>query len=349
MWQSADEKPRASIALATPYVNSRTGREGFPIAQESQLEEGYMRKLTQAAFQRALAFVKEQGRDLDRSLLAYYFEGGSADEVLSALAAYQNEDGGFGQGLEPDLRTTASSVIATTVAFQNFRSLGVPAEHSMVRKGLAFLLDAYDESRQVWPIIPPEVEDAPHAPWWDYAGSETGFGGFLVNPRVEIVGYLHDYSAAVPTEMLESLTAAVFEHLDSLPDEIEMHDLICFVSLAETKSLPQELQDCIWLKLAKAAEHGVARKPEQLTGYVLKPLYVVSSPKAPLADQFAEEVAMNLDFEIEQQGADGAWSPNFSWGDQHPEAWQVAKREWQARITLKNLRILRDFGRIEAE
>ena len=28
-----------------------------------------MKKLTQAAFQRAMAFVREQGRDLDRSLL----------------------------------------------------------------------------------------------------------------------------------------------------------------------------------------------------------------------------------------------------------------------------------------
>ena len=50
---------------------------------------------------------------------------------------------------------------------------------------------------------------------------------------------------------------------------------------------------------------------------------------------------MNLDFEIEQQGADGAWSPNFSWGDQHPGG--VAG--CQARVAvpdlpLKNLRVL---------
>ena len=54
-----------------------------------------MKKLTQAAFQRAMAFVREQGRDLDRSLLTYYFEGGSAASVLAALASYQNYDGGF--------------------------------------------------------------------------------------------------------------------------------------------------------------------------------------------------------------------------------------------------------------
>ena len=212
---------------------------------------------------------------------------------------------------------------------------------------MRYLLGVYDESRQVWPIIPPEVEDAPHAPWWDYASSEAGFGGFLVNPRVEIVGYLHDYCGIVPTELLETLTTAVFVHLDSLPDEIEMHDIICFVSLAETVSLPAAKRDRIWAKLAKAAEHGVAREPEELAGYVLKPLFLVSSPESPLAAELADEVAMNLDFEIEQQGEDGAWSPSFSWGDQYPEAWQIARREWQARITLNTLRVLRDFGRIE--
>ncbi len=307
-----------------------------------------MKKLSRAAFERGLSFVGAQGRALDRALLAYYFEDGSAEGVFAALASYQNDDGGFGHGLEPDLRTPASSVIATTVAFQHFRSLGAPAVHPVVRKAIAYLRNAYDASRQVWPIIPPEVENAPHAPWWDYAGSEAGFGGFLVNPRVEIVGYLHDYSAAVPAELLETLTAAVFEHLDSLPDEMEMHDLICFVSLAETAALPQSDRDRIWQKVARAAETGMAREPAQLTGYVLRPLYVVSTPESPLADRFAEEVSMNLDFEIEQQGPDGAWMPSFSWGDQHPEAWQVAKQEWQARITLKNLRILRDFGRIES-
>ena len=308
-----------------------------------------MKRLTLSGFRRAIDFVKEQGRDLDRALLAYHFEDGSADDVLSALAAYQNDDGGFGHGLEPDLRTPASSVIATTIAFQNFRSLGVPVDLEMARRGIAYLLATYDESRQVWPIVPTEVEDAPHAPWWDYAASEAGFGGFLINPRVEIVGYLHDYRAAVPEELVETLTTAVFAHLDSLPDEMEMHDVLCFASLAQTAALPQSHRERIWTRLAKAAEHGVAREREQLSGYVLRPLDVAPSPDAPLAAGLADEVAMNLDYELEQQGADGAWSPTFSWGDQHPEAWQAARREWQARITLRTLRTLRDFGRIEAE
>ena len=65
-----------------------------------------MKILTAAAFQRARAFVMEQGRDLDRALLDFHFGDGTPESVLAALAAYQNDDGGFGHGLEPDLRTT---------------------------------------------------------------------------------------------------------------------------------------------------------------------------------------------------------------------------------------------------
>ena len=86
-----------------------------------------------------------------------------------------------------------------------------------------------------------------------------------------------------------------------------------------------------------------------MTGYVLKPLWLVTSPESPLAAGLQDEVEMNLDFEIEQQGEDGAWSPNFSWGDQYPEAWQTAKKEWQSRITVDILKTLKDFGRIEQE
>ena len=199
--------------------------------------------------------------------------------------------------------------------------------------------------RQVWPIIPPEVAEAPHAPWWNYQSSAETFGQFLVNPRAEIVGYLHEFSDGVPTKLLKPLAATVLEHLDSPPDEMEMHDILCFARLAETAALPN--RDKVWEKLAQAAAPRVARNAAQLTGYVLKPLWLVSSPESPLATEFKDEVEMNLDFEIEQQGEDGSWSPNFSWGAQYSEEWQIAKKEWQSRFTVDTLKMLKDFGRIE--
>ena len=306
-----------------------------------------MKQLTQIAFQKAKNFIMEQGRALDQRRFEFHFEDGSADAVLAALAPYQNDDGGFGHSLEPDIRTPASSAIVTTIGFQILREIQAPANHIFVRKGIQYFITTYDEPRQVWPIIPPEVDEAPHAPWWNYESSAETFGRFLVNPRAEIVGYLHEFSDDVPTKLLETLTAAILEHLDSLPDEMEMHDTLCFVRLAETETLPN--RDKVWAKLARAAAQGVARNAEQLTGYVLKPLWLVPSPESPLAAELKDEVEMNLDFEIGQQGEDGSWSPNFSWDDQYPEAWQTAKKEWQSRITIDTLKTLKDFGRIAQE
>ena len=304
-----------------------------------------MKRLTHAAFQSAKNFIMNQGRVLDQKRFEFHFEAGSADAVIDTLAPYQNDDGGLGNSLEPDIRTSASSAIATTVGFQVLKEIRAPVGHALVRKGIEYFVATYDEFRQVWPIIPPEVENAPHAPWWNYEDSAENFGQFLINPRAEIVGYLHEFSDGVPTQLLKQSTTAVLEHLESLPDEMEMHDILCFAKLAETETLPNRVR--VWEKLARAAAPRIARNADQLTGYVLKPLWLVSSPESPLAVEFKEEVQMNLDFEIEQQGRDGSWSPNFSWGDQHPETWQIAKKEWQSRFTVDTLKTLRDFGRIE--
>ncbi len=303
-----------------------------------------MKQLTQAAFQRAKNFIMAHGRALDQKRFEFHFENGSADAVLDALTPYQNADGGFGHSLEPDIRTSASSAIVTTIGFQMLREIRAPVDHTLVQKGIQYFIDTYDEGRQVWHIVPPEVEDAPHAPWWNYGNSAETFGQFLVNPRAEIVGYLHEFSDGVPTKLLQTLTTAVLKHLYALPDEMEMHDALCCVRLAETETLPD--RDKVWAKLAQAAAQGVARSEEQLAGYVLKPLWLVPSPESPLAAELKDAVEMNLDFEIGQQGEAGSWSPNFSWGDQYPEAWRTAKKEWQSRITVDTLKTLKDFGRI---
>ena len=303
-----------------------------------------MKQLTQAAFQRAKNFIMNHGRTLDQKRFEFHFEDGTADAILAALSPYQNDDGGFGHSLEPDIRTPTSSAIVTTIGFQILREIQAPASHIAVQKGIQYFIDTYDEHQQVWHIVPPEVDDAPHAPWWNYERSTKTFSQFLVNPRAEIVGYLHEFSDGVPTKLSKTLTAAVLEHLDSLPDEMEMHDTLCFVRLAETKALPN--RDKIWAKLARATAQGVARNAEELTNYVLKPLWLVPSPESPLAAELKDEVEMNLDFEIGQQGEDGSWSPNFSWDDQYPEAWRTAKKEWQSRITVETLKTLKDFGRI---
>ena len=43
----------------------------------------------------AKRFVKENARPVDLAVYRYFFEGGPREDVVSALAEFQNEDGGF--------------------------------------------------------------------------------------------------------------------------------------------------------------------------------------------------------------------------------------------------------------
>lgn len=53
-------------------------------------------------FEKTRMFVYRNSRPLDIARWQYHFEDGSKEAVLTALAPYQNEDGGFGHALEPD-------------------------------------------------------------------------------------------------------------------------------------------------------------------------------------------------------------------------------------------------------
>src|ERR1700749_4193841 len=59
-------------------------------------------------FDAAAEFMAAHARVLDRRVFQRLFQGGAPEPVRDAIAAYWNDDGGFGHALEPDLRTAAS-------------------------------------------------------------------------------------------------------------------------------------------------------------------------------------------------------------------------------------------------
>jgi hypothetical protein len=308
-------------------------------------KENYlMLTLTSAAQDRARIFIKTHARPLERARYAYRFEAGSAQAVLDALAAFQNPDGGFGRALEPDLRLPDSSALATTTALQILRELGVESDHALVQGAMRYLLSIYDADHQIWPIIPPNVDDAPHAPWWVYQPDPLVHRS---NPRPEIAGYCVQYADLVPAELRDTLLESVLAHFETLPDKMDAQDdLLCYVRLAESEGLPAAIRDSLITKLTTMIDASVSRDPAAWSGYVMRPLKAVQRPDSPFAAVLGDALVQNLDYEITHQGEDGAWWPYWSWGEMHAEVWPVAAQEWKGVLTLDMLRTLRNFGRL---
>ena len=304
--------------------------------------------MSREAFSRAAEYLRREARPLEKALFEYNFGGGSRTQVLAALVPYQNADGGFGNALEPDMRAPASTVIATTFALAILREIGADEETSGLPAALAYLVDAYDVEKERWPIISPGVEEAPHAPWWDYEASRESFRGFWANPRASVVGYLWQYRKLVPSPFVEEALRSAVADLMAYAQHMEMHDLVCFVDLLETPALPEETFGDLLDRLRRAAARSTVTDPAEWNGYNLKPLTVVRSPDTPLAAAFAPAIIeANLDYLLASQGEDGTWRPNWSWEFVDGAAWATAAREWTGVLTLRNLQTLRAFGRIE--
>ena len=73
----------------------------------------------------AAQFIAAHARLIDRRRFGFIEGDGSADNVLRALAAYRNDDGGIGH-LEPDLRTPASQPACVPYALEILHEAGAP-------------------------------------------------------------------------------------------------------------------------------------------------------------------------------------------------------------------------------
>jgi len=303
--------------------------------------------LSRGSLKNARAFIEAKARPLEKARLHYHFDGGLATDVVEELAKFQNSDGGFGNALEPDLRTPESSALATSIAFQLFREIDLGTSDAMAPSGARYLVDTFDDVRMTWRIIPKTAENSPHAPWWGQAGREENFNIFSLNPTAELLGYLFEYGKdVVPPDQLLTIWRKILSHLGNL-DKIEMHDFLCCKRLAETTGLDAGLKAQLIDNLRRLLENTISLQSSQWLKYGLRPIQVADSPKSPFFESLRDAVMENLDFEVKTQQENGSWVPTWSWGDNYPDVWEKAKIEWSGALTVEKLIVLKRYGRIE--
>jgi len=282
-------------------------------------------------FDAAAGFMAARARVLDRRLFQRLFQGGSPGPVRDAVAAYRNDDGGFGHGLEPDLRTAASQPAAVEMALR-VMDVADAWDERLVRDAIGWLV-AVAPAEGGATFVRPTMTEGPHAPWW------VPTEGNPASPiqTGQIAGLLYARGFAHP--WLDRATEVMWRHIDGLtePDAYEMFGVLTFLQHVPDRSRAAGAVKRVGPLLF---DRGLVTLDPDAAGEVHGPLDFAPLPDSVARGLFDEAtITAHLDHLAGGQLADGGWT--FNW-----PAWSpAAEADWRGFLTVDALRILRTNGR----
>lgn len=286
-----------------------------------------------AAIDRAHDFILRNARLLERRMFEALWTSGPVAPVVAALAAYQNADGGFGCGLEPDKRDPNSQPVDLQIALECLDMVG-EAPPEMIARACDWLSAAATPQGGL-PFALPSVNGFPHAPWWEVPAEP---GPASLNPTAAITGLLLKSGAAHPA--VERAAAFCWTALETT-DSTDFHDvmpILTFLAHAPDRARAEAAIDAL---KARVGAPGVVTLDTEAEGYVQKPLDFAPSPQSPLAGLFpAEIMGRHLDALAARQAEDGGWPLN--WDSVGPGATLEAR----GMVTLRALATLKAWGRL---
>ncbi|MGH8776850.1 MAG: hypothetical protein ACRDWI_17425 [Jiangellaceae bacterium] len=295
-----------------------------------------MRTVTPEALDAAEQYLLRAGRLIDRLRFAFLFREGSPTAVRRALRAYGNDDGGFGNALEPDLRGAGSQPEPVEVALHVLDESTTDAEPfdgPLVQAAGDFLLRVSAPDGGV-PFVLPSVRSAPAAPWWQTPDDPPGH----LIPTGPVAALL--YKHRVAHAFVEPATRFCWERIDTLTETspYEARAILPFLDHVPDRARATAAFD----RLAPLIALHVERDPHA-PGDVHFPLDFAPEPDGFGRQLFADDVIdVHLDTLVETQSDDGSWS--FNW-----PAWTpVVRHEWGGFMTVARLKTLRAYGRFDA-
>ncbi|MEU0785291.1 hypothetical protein ABZ341_27390 [Streptomyces sp. NPDC006173] len=291
---------------------------------------------------RAEHFIWLTARVLEQRRFAYHFLGGGADPVETALAAYLNDDEGYGHALEPDLRGPISQPLHTGHALRVLDSIGRCGGQRVER--VCRYLTSVSTADGALPAIHPSQRGYPAAPFLpivDDPPSELLATG-------PVVGLLHRNE--VWHAWLFRATDFCWQAVESLqrshPYEIEA--AVAFLDSAADRPRAEACAD----RLGRLVRESrlAALDPGNLAAFPVAPGYAenehlfphdyASTPGSLARAWFTdEEMTRSLDHLAAEQQEDGGWP--IRWRQWAPGT----ALESRPLVTIEALRTLRAHGR----
>lgn len=285
--------------------------------------------------------IMTYGRKVEIALLNTLFFDGDQDEVIKELSLYQNEDGGFGYGLEPDYMNPFSSPIQTWQATLILRDLEISSDHQMIVNILSYLEKSYQKDIRKWALTIPSNNEYPHAPWWHHQEQlELSF-----NPSASLAGFifLHANPNSLVYLYAKEVIYDVLLYVSLKKDPIEVHEMRCILDLVNDldKMDKDILSPSLKERLLNHMDLVIEKDSSQwFTSYSAKPSSIITSYPSFGSSIYKDLLDKEIELALLSRNEEGLWNITWSW-DNYPEAFKKASRTYQAIIALNYLKLMK--------
>ena len=274
-------------------------------------------------------------RPIDLARWEYLQGNCDAPKVVEALAWYQNDDGGFGHGLEADNWNPNSSPIQTWKAISILRELNYfNRELPLVSKMMKFLLAELEQG--LWKTLIPSNDAFPHASWWNYDPNAETWG---YNPSASLLGYLYRLGEKLEGEVRQALDYYLAQSV------AEMHEFPLFMDLYfDLRHTNWDSRELLQFKhkLEGDLKKLLVTNPDQWAGYGLRPSSIFTPDHREFILPYEKAIEQEKQYLLRTANADGTWEVPWDWG-QFPQEFTLAREWWQAELIIRYTRFLQLF------
>jgi hypothetical protein len=233
-------------------------------------------------------FLATHARVLDRRRFELLNGETDPSAALAALDGYRNPDGGYGWGLEPDLRSPESQPGAAHHAFEVFEEIA-PATAPQATE-LCDWLDSISLPEGGLPMALPTSMTAGSAPWWkDGDPSESSLQITTVAAAGAQLVAAHDPAVAAHAwlERATRFCLTAIEALDDAPSPYVLAFSVRFLD-AVHESHP-EAPDLLRRLGTYIPDEGIVRLRGGAEDEMLRPLDFAPYPDRPARDLFTTD------------------------------------------------------------
>jgi hypothetical protein len=259
----------------------------------------------------ATDFMATHARVLDRRRFELLGDDPGSAAVLAALDGYRNPDGGYGWGLEADLRAPESQPGAAFHAFEVFEAIAPATAPQAV--ALCDWLESVALPDGGLPFALPASVKAGSAPWWQ--GADPSVSSLQITSVTAAAAHLvaaHDPDVAAHP-WLERVTDYCLTEIDALGDDPFAYVLAFSVrfldAVADRRPEATNLLRKVGEHIPADGQLGVRGGTEN---EVLHPLDIAPYPDRPARTLFTPDViSADLDRLAGLQQDDGGWVVDY--------------------------------------